>query len=255
MCDFAATWFSKFNAPEAVERGEIDRMQVTCHRDTFLQSFNIIDDTELEFMVEIRARDEGVLKILKTRERVIVESIMVFRIDADVSCEETYIFPNDQLLIKSRLVHMNQVKHIFRQNAKAEVLTIDFTPTLMSLKGQINRKFGYEIQANKLDNFGVYLARQSNVAEKFAIRMPLKHMLAVLRVAELVEGDFCCAMECIDRETAVCFLFTKVNNVQFNIGVAQVYFENKDITQLEVNQASMPKHDIKQNSVDANGLY
>ena len=66
------------------------------------------------------------------------------------------------------------------------------------------------------------------MAQNFAIRMPLKHMLGVLRVAEIVEGDFCCAMECIDKETAVCFLFTKVNNFQFNIGVAQVFFENKD---------------------------
>lgn len=83
--------------------------------------------------------------MLKTRDMVIVESTMVFRIDADVICEETYIFPNEQLLIKSRLDHMNQVKHIFRQNAKAEILTIDFTQTLMSLKGQVNKKFGYEI--------------------------------------------------------------------------------------------------------------
>lgn len=95
MCDFSASWFSKFVAPDYVLRGEGDRMQVTCHRDTFLQSFNLIDDTELEFMVEIREQDEGALKVLKTRDMVIVESSMVFRIDQDVICDETYIFPND----------------------------------------------------------------------------------------------------------------------------------------------------------------
>ena len=129
MCDFSASWFSKFVAPDYVLRGDGDRMQVTCHRDTFLQSFNLIDDTELEFMVEIREQDEGVLKVMKTRDMVIVESSMVFRIDQDVICDETYIFPNDQLLIKARLDSMNQVKHIFRQNAKAETLALDFTPT------------------------------------------------------------------------------------------------------------------------------
>lgn len=36
MCDFSAPWFSKFVAPDFVLRGEGDRMQVTCHRDTFL---------------------------------------------------------------------------------------------------------------------------------------------------------------------------------------------------------------------------
>ena len=72
-----------------------------------MQSFNLIDDTELEFMVEIREQDEGVLKVMKTRDMVIVESSMVFRIDQDVICDETYIFPNDQLLIKARLDSMN----------------------------------------------------------------------------------------------------------------------------------------------------
>ena len=95
MCDFSAPWFSKFVAPDYVTRGEGDRMQVTCHRDTFLQSFNLIDDTELEFMVEIRQEDEGALKVMKTRDMVIVESSMVFRIDQEVICDETYIFPND----------------------------------------------------------------------------------------------------------------------------------------------------------------
>ena len=63
-------------------------------------------------------------------------------------------------------------------------------------------------------------------------------MLGVLKVAELVEGDFCCAMECIDKETAVCFLFTKVNNFQFNIGVAQVFFENKDNDLIESSKVA-----------------
>lgn len=46
-------------------------------------------------MVEIRGEDEGALKVMKTRDMVIVESSMVFRIDQDVICDETYIFPND----------------------------------------------------------------------------------------------------------------------------------------------------------------
>ena len=54
MCDFSASWFSKFVAPECVTQGDGDRLQITCCKDTFLQSFNLIDDTELEFVVEIR---------------------------------------------------------------------------------------------------------------------------------------------------------------------------------------------------------
>ena len=65
--------------------------------------------------------------------------------------------------------------------------------------------------------------------------MQLKHILGVLKVAELVEGDFCCAMECISEDSAVCFLFTKAINFQFNIGVASVYFENKDADLIDAN--------------------
>jgi hypothetical protein len=42
--------------------------------------------------------------------------------------------------------------------------------------------------------------------------MQLKHLLAVIKVAELVEGDFNSAMECISEDSAICFLFTKQNN-------------------------------------------
>ena len=73
------------------------------------------------------------------------------------------------------------------------------------------------------------------MAQNYAIRMPLKHILGVLKVAELVDGDFCCAMECIAEDAAVCFLFTKAANFQFNIGVASVSFENKDADMIDNN--------------------
>ena len=59
----------------------------------FLQSFNILDDIELEFMVEIKDQEEGSLKIMKTRDILIVEATMQFRIDQEVICDEVYIFP------------------------------------------------------------------------------------------------------------------------------------------------------------------
>lgn len=68
------------------------------------------------------------------------------------------------------------------------------------------------------------------------VKLPFKHILGVLKVAELVDGDFSCAMECIAEDAAVCFLFTKSNNFQFNIGVAQVYFENKDAEMIDSGQ-------------------
>ena len=104
MCDFSASWFSKFVPPDVVMKEQVGpRLQVSCHRDTFLQSFNIIDDNELEFMVVIKETDEGELKVIKTRDLVIVESEVGFTVDEEVSCDETYIFPPTQLLIQGRV--------------------------------------------------------------------------------------------------------------------------------------------------------
>ena len=54
-------------------------------------------------MVLTKETDEGDLKVIKTRDLVIVESIMSFKVDQDVTCDETYIFPPTQLLIKGRV--------------------------------------------------------------------------------------------------------------------------------------------------------
>ena len=54
-----------------------------------------MDDSELEFMVELRSSDEGILKVLKTREMTVVESTLVFRVDQEVTCEETFVFPSE----------------------------------------------------------------------------------------------------------------------------------------------------------------
>ena len=107
---------------------------MTCHKDTFLQSFNVLDDKEIEFMVEIHEGEEGVLRVIKTREIAIVEAAMMFRVDSVIVCDETYIFP-DQLLIRGRRSHFMQLKAIFRQQSRSEVLSLDFAPELLSFTG------------------------------------------------------------------------------------------------------------------------
>ena len=137
MCDFSASWFSRFVAPECVQNGEKgERLQISCNRDTFLQSFNIIDDTELEFIVEIRGQDEGQLKIMKTRDICMVEATMSFRIDSEIICDEMYIFPENQLQIKGNLGYFRPVKDIFRQNAKSEIMCMEFTQDRLVFSGQ-----------------------------------------------------------------------------------------------------------------------
>lgn len=234
MCDFSASWFSKFVPPDVVMSDETrTRLQVSCHRDTFLQSFNILDDNELEFMVVIKETDEGELKVIKTRDLVIVESSVRFKVDEEVRCEETYIFPPAQLLISGGVRQFKPVAGIFKKDAKSETMQLDFTPEKLSFGGMIHKKFGYEIAVQELDQYGVYLSRQHELATNYKILIPLKHLLGILKVAELVEGDFNCAMECISEDSAVCFFFTKSNHFTFNIGLAAVQFENKDTDMID----------------------
>ena len=73
-------------------------------------------------MVILKETDEGDLKVIKTRDLVIVESRMVFKVDQDVTCDETYIFPPTQLLIKGRVSQFKPVKDIFKKDAKSETM-------------------------------------------------------------------------------------------------------------------------------------
>lgn len=76
--DFKATWFSKFLPPDCISSEGADRLQVFCNREIFLQSFASYDDSELEFLVELKNQSEGTLKVVKTREFFIVEASVHF---------------------------------------------------------------------------------------------------------------------------------------------------------------------------------
>jgi len=102
MINFAS-WFSKFVAPECVLKDQVDKLQVACNKDTFLQSFNILDDSELEFLVSLESRDEGLIKVMKTRDFFIVEAHVSFNVSNEIICDEVYNFPEEQLLISSKV--------------------------------------------------------------------------------------------------------------------------------------------------------
>lgn len=67
MLDLMAGFFSKFIPPECLDKG-ISILQISIDRDNLLHSLNIIDDSELDFSVQLEQTNYGTLKILKTRE-------------------------------------------------------------------------------------------------------------------------------------------------------------------------------------------
>lgn len=72
-------------APEVILNGELEILQIRMNRDVFLQSFNLIDDVELEFMtIFSNDTDYGKLKVIKTRDLYIIEANVLFDIDKEI---------------------------------------------------------------------------------------------------------------------------------------------------------------------------
>ncbi len=127
LVDFMAQWFSKFTAPDPVKQGEMETLQICCKRDDFLQAFNFIDDTEVEFILHADTATTGAIKVIKTRDILIVEANMPFEIERQVRNDEMYEFPMDQLLIHAQCKQLRNLKGIFKSKSKQEVLQIDFS--------------------------------------------------------------------------------------------------------------------------------
>lgn len=113
---------------------------------------------------------------------------------------------------------------------------MEFTPNKLTIGGVVQTNATYEIQSNGLNRYGTYLAKNAEVASNYTIKVPLKHILSVLRISELIEGEISCAMEVFEAETACCFFFTKSRDFTFNIAIGSVAFENRDAEMLETDQ-------------------
>jgi hypothetical protein len=100
--DFSDKWFSSFVPPKVVENGELEIVQVRCQRAAFLDSFYFYDENELEFLVDFSNDGcEGKIKVIKTREIVIVEAHVPFEIEDTIVNDDNFEFPDETLLINA----------------------------------------------------------------------------------------------------------------------------------------------------------
>jgi hypothetical protein len=130
---------------------------------------------------------------------------------------------------------MRSIKDIFRKESKSEVLKMEFSPAKLTLSGVIQENATYEVQSTTLNRYGTYLTKDNDVASNYKIKVPLKHILNVLRVSEIIEGEISCAMEVVDQDSAMCFFFTKTRDFCFTIGVGSIQFENLDDKMIDTN--------------------
>ena len=120
-------------------------MQVTCHRNMFLEVFNIIDDTELEFMVTFKETNIGEMKVIRTRDFMLIEATLGFKVDEEVICDETYVFPDNQLLIKGSMNLFRPIKGIFKKDARTNTMKMNFSEYGLNFEVEDGRKASYQI--------------------------------------------------------------------------------------------------------------
>ena len=230
MLDLLASFFSKFIPPDCLQQN--DTLQITVDRDVLLHSLNVIDDTELDFTVQITDPQFGVLKILKTRELFLIQASCPFSIDQTVTQKDSYVFPDSQLLLKTQPKNLKTIKSLFSQK---DCMTLKFQPELLTIQGASDGGGDpsvFEINQKSLrdanSSFGVYISReQSQMASCFQVSLMYKHMSGLVKIADYVEGSVAMAMETITDSAAVTFLFTKGRDVAYTIGT-NVKFENQD---------------------------
>lgn len=59
------------------------------------------------------------------------------------------------------------MKGIFKSKAKSEILLMNFSDQILSFKGEINNKFGYEIKTEDLNHYGHYLNNGVEKSKKY----------------------------------------------------------------------------------------
>ena len=94
---------------------------------------------------------------MKTREFFIVEAYVWFQIESELVCDQTYIFPENALLLSAKYEQMKSIKDIFKKDSKMETLNMEFTPNKLTIGGVMQTNATYEIQSTSLSHYGKYL--------------------------------------------------------------------------------------------------
>ena len=97
------------------------------------------------------------MKLIKTRDLFLVDAHVPFQIDEDVVCDEDYTFQDETKLIKSNARHFQNLKGIFPNRCKSEMLEMTFFNDSLLFKGDINKIRDYTIQSKNFEIYGNYM--------------------------------------------------------------------------------------------------
>lgn len=106
-----------------------------------------------------------------------------------MTCDENYEFPDNQLLLDGEVKHLKNLRGIFKSKSKTEIMNLNFGDDILSFKGEINNKLGYEIKTSNLSHYGNYLSAELEKTSNFNISLSLRHILSLLKISEMIEGN------------------------------------------------------------------
>lgn len=92
------------------------------------------------------------------------------------------------MLLDGETKYLRNLRGIFKTKSKSEILSMNFTEDLLVFNGDLN-SYKYEIKTSNLNHYGNYLCNEMAKPENFAISISLKHILSVLKIAEMIEGN------------------------------------------------------------------
>lgn len=125
-------------------------------------------------------------------------------------------------------------------------MELSFFEETLVFKGDINKKFDYEIKTKSLENYGNYLENGHDHIDRFQLNLALKHILGLIKICDLVDGNFMSAMELSEAESCVTFLFSHSvsRDFKFIIGVGNVRFTKIDDNMAGSGRQRLNKHNM-----------
>ena len=100
----------------------------------------------------------------------------------------------------------------------------------------------YTIQATQFENYGNYMENGHEKSKQFVINLALKHILATNKICDMIDANFCMALEIQSANECYVFLFTDSpsNDFNFVIGAGSISFIIDSLNTQKSNILELP---------------
>lgn len=157
----------------------------------------------------------GKIKVIKTRDILIVEAHVHFDIENEISNDDVFEFPDDTLLINAPNQHFKNVKDVFKKKPRQEILKLQFMEDELKFEGDIDRNHKFSVRSELFDGYKKYLDNGHEHPSNFEIWLRLVHLNGILKICEILQSNFQAVMELTSEEDCFTLYFTKTHAQDF----------------------------------------